>query len=309
MREGQVDGAVTTMRSFNRFYTQRIGVLQEGLLASPFSLAEARVLYELGQRDTTTAGELARDLGLDAGYLSRILRRFTQQKLLARTPSPRDGRQQVLALTVAGREAFDELDSSSQAQVGALLSGLGPDDQQKLIGAMATIQRLLGAAQPRPAMVMLRSHRPGDMGWVVQRHGALYAQEYGWDASFEALVATIVARFLEAHDPRRERCWIAEVDGAPAGCVFLVRKAEGVAQLRLLLVEPTARGMGIGARLVDECTRFAREAGYHSIMLWTNSVLTGARRIYERAGYTLTSSEPHHSFGHDLVGEFWELAL
>jgi DNA-binding MarR family transcriptional regulator/GNAT superfamily N-acetyltransferase len=303
---GEIIGAV---RAFNRFYTQRIGVLEEGLLASPFSLAEARVLYELGRREGPTAGALARDLGLDAGYLSRILLSFTRRKLIARTRSPQDGRQQHVVLTAEGLAAFAAIDARSQAEIAALLGGLGAAERRRLVGAMATIERLLGPQRERPALVVLRAPEPGDMGWVVQRHGALYAEEYGWDSGFEALVAKIVAAFLEGLDPSCERCWIAELDGAPVGSVFLVKKAEAVAQLRLLLVEPSARGLGVGARLVDECARFARQAGYRTIVLWTNSVLTSARRIYERAGYRLTASEPHHSFGRDLVGETWELAL
>lgn len=309
MTTDEANDVISAVRAFNRFYTQRIGVLEEGLLASPFTLAEARVLYELGWRGSTTAGELARDLGLDAGYLSRILLNFTRRKLITRTRSEQDGRQQHVTLTEAGQEAFATIDARSQAEIGAMLAGLGAAERRALMGAMETIQRLLGPRREQPAMVVLRHHEPGDMGWVVQRHGALYAQEYGWDGTFEALVAKIVANFLEHFDPSCERCWIAELEGRPVGSVFLVKKAEGVAQLRLLLVEPEARGLGIGGRLVDECTRFARQAGYRSIVLWTNSVLTSARRIYERAGYRLTASEPHHSFGHDLVGETWELEL
>jgi DNA-binding MarR family transcriptional regulator/GNAT superfamily N-acetyltransferase len=304
-----MEAPVEAVRRFNRFYTRRIGVLQDRSLYHPYSLAEARVLYELGHRAGATAAALGRELGLDAGYLSRILLAFTRRKLIARTRSPQDGRQQHVALTGAGREAFATLDARSQAAIGGLLEGLGPMERRRLLGAMGAIQQLLGPERAQPAMVVLRPHEPGDMGWVVQRHGALYAQEYGWDGRFEALVAKIVATFLETLDPSCERCWIAELDGAPAGSVFLVKKAAGVAQLRLLLVEPGARGLGIGARLVNECTRFARQAGYHTITLWTNSVLASARRLYERAGYRLTASEPHHSFGKELVGETWELSL
>jgi len=306
---GAFDARVAAVRGFNRFYTQKIGVLSEGLLDSRFSLTEARVLYELANRDRPTATALCRDLGLDAGYLSRILRRFEQGGLLARAASKDDGRQSLLALTAKGRAAFAPLDGRSRQEIGALMGELGPFDQARLVAAMATIERLLGAGLQSNAPYILRPHRPGDMGWIVHRHGALYAQEYGWDERFEALVAEIVAKFIARFDPKTERCWIAERDGEIIGSVFLVKKSKTVAKLRLLLVEPSARGLGLGSRLVEECLRFARQAGYRKITLWTNDILHAARHIYVKAGFRKVGSERHHSFGHDLVGETWELTL
>jgi DNA-binding MarR family transcriptional regulator/GNAT superfamily N-acetyltransferase len=295
------------VRRFSRFYTRRIGLLQEGLLGSPFSLAEARVIWELAHREAATATGLGADLGLDAGYLSRILRSLEAGGLIERRRSPQDGRQSLISLTGEGRDAFAGLDARSSAQIKGLLDRLPSRDQDRLVHAMGTIEGLLEPAPAGP--VTLRSHRPGDMGWVVHRHGVLYAEEYGWDERFEALVAAIVAEFVQHHDPRRERCWIAERGGEPLGSVFLVRHGDEVAKLRLLLVEPRARGLGIGTRLVDECVRFARRSGYRRITLWTNSVLLAARAIYQRQGFRLLAEEPHHSFGHDLVGETWELEL
>lgn len=304
-RAAQVDA----VRRFNRFYTRRIGVLQEGLLQSPYSLAEARVLYELAHRDGPAAAELGRDLGLDAGYLSRILRGLRRRGLVDRRPSAADGRRSLLGLTRRGRAAFADLDERSRREVGAMLGALPPGGQGRLVEAMGTIERLLGGA-PRPAApYLLRPPQPGDMGWVVHRHGVLYAEEYGWDERFEALVAEIVARFVKTFDSKRERCWMAEADGEVVGSVFLVKQSRTVARLRLMLVEPRARGMGIGTRLVGECIRFARQAGYGKITLWTNSVLLAARHIYEQAGFRLVHQEKHHSFGHDLVGETWDLKL
>ena len=309
MAEELVQG-VEAVRRFNRFYTRQIGVLQEGLLRSPFSLAEARVLYELAHRDQPTAAELGKELGLDAGYLSRILRSFARRGLVTKRPSHSDGRENLLALTADGRAAFGLLERAARDQVGALLQPLSARGQGRLLQAMRTIETLLDpAAEPRAAPYLLRSHQPGDLGWIVHRHGVLYAEEYGFDEQFEALVAEIVAQFARHHDPRRERCWIAERDGAPIGSVMLVRQSDEVAKLRLLLVEPEARGLGIGARLVEECSRFARRAGYRKITLWTNSVLHAARRVYEKAGYRLVHEEAHHSFGQDLIGETWELTL
>jgi DNA-binding MarR family transcriptional regulator/GNAT superfamily N-acetyltransferase len=304
-----LDARVAAVRRFNRFYTKQIGLLGDGYLESPFSLTEVRVLYELAHREGPTAAELARELGLDAGYLSRILRGFAKRRLVARTASKEDGRRSLLALTAQGRAAISPLQARSHAEIGAMLGRLSAAGQARVLDAMRTIERELGGGAPPRVPYVLRPHRPGDMGWVVGRHGALYAQEYGWDERFEALVARIAARFLERFEPKRERCWIAERDGEPVGSVFLVRRAATVAQLRLLLVEPSARGLGIGRHLVDECTRFARHAGYRKIMLWTNSVLLAARRLYAAAGYGLVHRERHRSFGHDLVGETWELVL
>ena len=309
MAERGPAGRVDAVRRFNRFYTRQIGVLQEGLLQSPFSLAEARVLYEVAHRDRPAAAELGKDLGLDAGYLSRILRGLRRRGLVDRRPSEADGRRSLLGLTRNGRAAFATLDERSRTEIGALLDPLPPRDQDRLVEAMRAIEELLGGAPRPPASYLLRPHQPGDMGWVVHRHGVLYAQEYGWDETFEGLVAEIVARFVKRLDPRRERCWIAEVDGEAVGSVFLVKQSRTVARLRLMLVEPRARGMGIGKRLVDECIRFARQAGYGKITLWTNSVLLAARRLYTQAGFRLVDEEPYHGFGHDLVGETWELKL
>jgi DNA-binding MarR family transcriptional regulator/GNAT superfamily N-acetyltransferase len=312
------DARIDTIRRFNRFYTRRIGVLHEGLLDSSFTLTESRLLWELAHRDDLTATELSRTLELDPGYLSRLLTAFKTRGLIRSTRSTDDGRQQHLSLTPAGRRAFAPLDTRSRQDVAALLAALDETQQHHLLASMTGIERLLASPEERGASpCTLRPHRAGDIGWAIGRHGALYAQEYGWDLGFEALVAQIAARFLERFDAAREACWIAERERSNVGCVFLVQARdeasdaplEGVAQLRLLLVEPSARGLGIGARLVDECERFARQAGYRRIVLWTNSVLVAARGIYAKAGYRLLRSEPHHSFGHDLVGETWELAL
>jgi DNA-binding MarR family transcriptional regulator/predicted N-acetyltransferase YhbS len=310
---------IDAIRRFNRFYTRRIGVLHEGLLQSDFTLAETRVLWELAHADDPTgptATELARALELDPGYLSRLLRGLKERGLVTTARSESDARQQHLKLTPAGRRAFAPLEQRSQQDVSALLSTLTEAEQQQLMQSLQRVERLL-ADGPARMPWLLRSHRPGDIGWLVARHGALYASEYHWDIRFEALVAHIAADFIDRFDARREACWIAERDGSNIGCVCLVQARdeqtqqpmEGVAQLRLLLVEPAARGLGLGGRLVDECTRFARDAGYGRIRLWTNSNLLAARAIYGKAGYRLVASEAHHSFGHDLVGETWELAL
>ena len=308
---------VDTVREFNRFYTRRIGVLHEGLLRSPFTLTESRLLWELAHRDGLTATVLSRELDLAAGYLSRLLRSFRERGLVKSTRAKDDARHQPLSLTAAGRRAFAPLDKRSRSDIAALLATLTESQQQALLQSMARLEQLLGEAPSRGAPYLLRPHRPGDIGWVVSRHGALYASEYAWDASFEALVARIAADFIDRLDVKREACWIAERDGANVGSVFLVQARidathqpiDGVAQLRMLLVEPAARGLGLGRRLVEECERFARHAGYRKIMLWTNANLLAARGIYRAAGYALVHSEPHRSFGHDLVGETWELAL
>ncbi|HZE76489.1 MAG TPA: helix-turn-helix domain-containing GNAT family N-acetyltransferase [Gemmatimonadales bacterium] len=303
------DQRATAVRRFNRFYTRQIGVLNEGLLQSPFSLGEARVLYELAQDKGPSASELSADLGLDAGYLSRMLRRFERRGLIAREPSESDGRRSLVALTRKGRAAFATLDARSHDEVREMLSRLAEPDQRHLLEAMRTVERLLGApSHPAPGY-LLRTHQPGDMGWVVHRHGVLYAQEYGWDEQFEALVADIVAQFLRRFDPKHERCWIAEREGDIVGSVFLVKESDTVAKLRLLLVEPSARGLGIGNRLVTECVRTARRMSYRKLTLWTQQSLPAARRIYQQAGFRLVGSEPHHSFGHDLIGETWDLDL
>ena len=311
MVEADFAARVQAVRRFSRFYTRRIGVLHEGLLGSDLSLTEGRVVYELAQRESWNAAGLAAELDVDAGYLSRILRGFEERGLIERRPSETDGRQSVIRLTKAGRAMFTEIDARSRAEVGAMLERLTSGEQIRLTEALETAARLLGGEGrevPRVAYV-LRPPRSGDMGWIVHRQGALYAREYGWDEHFEALVAEIVAGFVQNLDPKRERCWIAEQAGTVVGSVFVVRESDEVAKLRLLYVEPDARGLGIGVRLVDECIRFARQAGYRRMTLWTNDVLVAARRIYQRAGFELVKSERHHSFGHDLVGENWDLVL
>lgn len=303
---------VAAVRRFNRFYTRRIGALGHGHLESPYSLTEVRVLYELAHRDGLTATDLTRELGLDPGYASRLLARFAQRGLLRRDPSPTDGRSRRLRLTRRGRAEFARLDQRASAEVAEMLGELAPTERAQVVAAVSRVQSLLdpaAKATASEATVTLRRHRPGDMGWVVHRHGVLYAQEYGWDERFEALVARIAADFVDHFDPARERCWIAERDGEIVGSVFLVRQSARVAKLRLLLVEPSARGTGLGRRLVDECIAFARDAGYSKMVLWTNSVLTAARHIYERAGFTLVKSEKHRDFGPELVSETWALKL
>ncbi|MBI5034968.1 MAG: MarR family transcriptional regulator [Chloroflexi bacterium] len=309
MTQTDLEQRVADVRRFNRFYTKKIGVLTDAYLKSPFTVSEARVIYELAHHEQTTATELGDELGLDAGHLSRILRDLQKQKLVAKQRSEVDARQTILRLSAKGQSAFATINSRSHSGIAEMLGKLAVDDQIRLTEAMAQIERLLSAQPERKVPYILRLPQPGDMGWVVQRHGVLYAQEYGWDEQFEALVAEIVAKFIKHYDPKLERCWIAEKDGENVGSVFLVKKSATVAKLRLLLVEPKARGLGIGSRLVDECVRYACQVGYKKIMLWTNSVLLAARHIYEKAGFRLVESEPHHSFGHDLVGETWELDL
>ena len=307
--EPAITAPISVVRRFNRFYTRQIGVLREGHLDSPFSLTEVRVLYELAHRDGPTSAEVARDLGLDAGYLSRIVRSFERRELIEKTRSDRDARQAHLRLTDTGRTAFADLDARADGEIATLVRTVAPDDWRRLTDAMRTIERVLAPKQEAARSYVIRTHQPGDIGWVVYRHGVLYAREYGWDERFEALVAQIVAEFVHNFDARRERCWIVEQDGERVGSVFLVKKTDTVAKLRLLLVEPKARGLGIGHRLVDECIRFARRAQYRRMTLWTNSILHAARRIYETAGFTLVSEEPHAMFGENLIGQTWELEL
>lgn len=304
--DNDFDRRVGVVRRFNRFWTRQIGVLREGYLESRFSLTEVRVLFELARGGETTASELGGELGLDAGYLSRLLGGFEKVGLIHKRPSEADGRRSLLRLTEQGWETFAPLEARSRSDIGAMLGSLSVAEQERLVGAMRIIEGLL--SEPERSY-LLRAHGSGDMGWVVHRHGILYAGEYGWDERFEALVAEIVAKFIREYDPKRERCWIAERDGQNVGCVFLVKQSEEIAKLRLLLVEPQARGLGIGSRLVEECIRFARGAGYRKITLWTNDVLFAARRIYQGVGFRLVHEEPHHSFGHDLVGQTWELEL
>ena len=299
---------ISAVRAFNRFYTRRLGVLGQRLLESPFSLSEARVLYELAHRDGAAAKELGIELDLDAGYLSRIVQKFADDGLISRKPLPADRRQQQLNLTAKGRHAFAKLDRRSHEDVARMLGLMSETDQQRLTGAMAAIEDLIGAAHTS-RLAILREPRPGDIGWVVRSHGAQYASEFGFDSSFEALVAEIAAQFLRSFDASRERCWIADIDGAPVGSVFLMRHDDEVAKLRLLLVEPAGRGQKLGTRLVGECIAFARACGYRKITLWTQSILAAARKIYQDTGFVLTSTEPHRSFGQSLVGETWEMKL
>ena len=300
---------VDAVREFNRFYTRRIGLLDEGYLSSRFSLTEVRFLYELAHRGSATASELGRDLGIDAGYLSRIVGNFSRRGVLTRTVAKNDARKAVLRLTARGKATVTPLEAKARDQIGAMLKQVPATDQDRLVASMGAIERALQPSSQMTRRVTLRPHRPGDMGWVVERHGALYWDEYGWDESFEALVADIVAKFITHLEPKRERCWIAELDGERVGCVFCVNKSKTVAKLRLLLVEPRARGFRLGSRLVDECIRFARAAGYRELTLWTNDVLVAARKIYERAGFELVESERHRSFGKALVGQNWTLTL
>ncbi|MGA2055709.1 MAG: helix-turn-helix domain-containing GNAT family N-acetyltransferase [Bradyrhizobium sp.] len=300
---------IAAVRAFNRFYTRQFGVLGQRLLESPFSLSEARVLYELAHRDGAAAKEIGAELDLDPGYLSRIVQKFDEDGLVSRKPLASDRRQYQLGLTAKGRAAFAKLERSSQDHVGLMLGALASEDRKRLLGAMEIIERLLGTARPPLPAAILRDPRPGDMGFVVQTHGARYASEYGFDSSFEALVAEIAAKFIASFDASRERCWIAEIDGAPVGSVFLVRHNDEIAKLRLLLVEPAGRGHGLGRKLVGECIAFARARGYRKITLWTQSILTAARTIYQDAGFILVSSEPHRSFGQNLIGETWEMKL
>ena len=299
---------VATVREFSRFYTRRLGTLGEGLLDTPWSLTEARIVFELGQAASTDMAALRGALALDSGYLSRMLAKFDAAGLIARTTSAEDARRQSLSLTAAGRKLLRTFNERSNKQVAELLEPLPEATQGALVGAMRTV---MGALDDQPAShtVLLRGLRPGDLGWMVQRHGEVYAREYGWAPTFEALVARIAADYVDQHQPGREDAWVAELDGQRAGSVLCVSKDDDTAQLRVLLVEGWARGHGIGARLVAECVRFARDAGYRKLVLWTNDVLVSARRIYQGAGFTLVREEKHHSFGKDLVGQFWELDL
>jgi DNA-binding MarR family transcriptional regulator/ribosomal protein S18 acetylase RimI-like enzyme len=304
----RTDREVTAVREFNRFYTNVLGLLREGLLDTPYSLTEARVIFELARTDTTEVAALRASLDIDAGYLSRILARFEADGLVSRRRLGSDRRCQVIGLTGQGRSAFAMLEGRASDQIASLLAGHAAPDRRRLTAAMADIRGVIdGSGTARE--VALRAPEPGDLGWIVQANGELYAREYGWDATYEALVSRIVADFAAGHDPERERAWIATVGGIRAGCILCVRKADTTAQLRLLLVESWARGMGIGERLVNECTGFARAAGYSEMVLWTNDVLVAARRIYQRAGFELIEEERHHSFGHDLVGQNWRLDL
>jgi len=304
------DGPVQTIRRFNRFYTRQIGVLQEHLLQSQFSLTEVRVLYEIAHRENLTAKDLCSDLALDRGYVSRMLQGFEERGWIKTIPAPDDRRRQFLSLTVKGHKVFDPLDRRSSDEVSRMLDGLSPDRQKKLLAAIRELESILDPREVASRAFSIRQHRPGDMGWLVQRHGELYWNEYHYDEHFEALVAGIAAEFIQNLDPTRERCLIAEKDGERVGCVLLVKKSGTVAQLRVLLVEPSSRGLGIGKRLVEECISFARKAGYKKIMLWTQSELTAARHIYKSAGFELVAHERHASWSRkNLIAETWELKL
>jgi DNA-binding MarR family transcriptional regulator/N-acetylglutamate synthase-like GNAT family acetyltransferase len=304
---GDVVGRV---RGFNRFYTGQIGVLTEHLLHSEYSLTEVRVLFEIDHRGSATAAAIAQDLGLDRGYMSRIVARFRREGMIRRAASPDDARVRVLSLTAKGRRVFCALDARSNEDVASLLRRVSPKDQRRLLAAMRTIEDILARPAGAKSAFTLRDPRPGDFGWVIHRHGALYSQEYHYDERFEALVAKIVGEFADGFDPKRERCWIAEKDGEPVGSVFCVRLTDAVAKLRLLYVEPSARGLGIGERLVAECVSFARLAGYRKMTLWTQSDLFAARHLYQKAGFALVKSEPNPAWSRDdLVSETWEMAL
>ncbi|MDQ3779470.1 MAG: bifunctional helix-turn-helix transcriptional regulator/GNAT family N-acetyltransferase [Chloroflexota bacterium] len=310
MQRDQLEPRVAAIRHFNRFYTRQIGVLAGGYLASPFSLTEVRILYELAYRPgTLAAADLSRELGLDAGYLSRVLRRFDRHGFLTKQADTNDRRRTLLALTAAGQAAFAPLDRRSHEEIAASLDQLDDGEQRRLLAAMRSIEELLGGVAATSPPIILRGHAPGDLGWVVHRHGALYFQEYRLNEEFEALVAEVAASFLQHFDPARERCWIAERGGEIVGSVLLVRATTEVAKLRLLLVEPSARGVGLGRRLVQECVTFARRAKYREIELWTIEGLGAARRLYEEVGFRLVASEPQHRFGHDVVGQTWKLRL
>lgn len=309
MSELNFEDRIAIVRRFNRFFTRQLGVLREGLLHTPYSLTESRIIYEIANRDNAIAADLSKELGLDAGYLSRILDRLEQQGLIQKILSESDGRQRLLRLTPEGQKVFSLLDNRSREEISEMLNNLSEQDQNRLIQSMNTIEHLLGGGLKYSEPYFLRQHEPGDMGWVIHMHGRLYAEEYGWDERFEALVARICSDFINHYNPDKERCWIAEMDGQIVGSVFVAQDSKEVAKLRLLLVDPKARGLGLGKRLVDECIRFARRKGYKKLVLWTNSVLVAARNIYKKAGFELVKEEPHHSFGHDLIGETWELSL
>ena len=308
MPELRVDAQVGAIRAFNRFYTRKIGVV-DGMASSPFALAEARVLYELAHREQATATDIRKELGLDAGYMSRILREFERRKLIRREQSKTDERQKFLSLTAKGRRAFAPLDARSNRDVVAILEGLSPTKRKQLVDAVQAVRRLLGDKVQTSTSYLLRQHQPGDLGWIVHRQAILYAEEYGWDGTHEALAGEIVAQFIKNYDPNRERCWIAEKDGERVGGAFVAKVSDDIAQLRLLHVESQARGLGIGKRLVEECVRFARQAGYQKMTLWTQSNLYAARHIYKQSGFQVVREQQHHSFGKDLTAETWELNL
>ena len=309
MATQESDREISAVRAFNRFYTRKLGVLDQQLLKSPFSLSEARVLYELAHREDLAAKEIGIELGLDPGYLSRIVQKFDEDGLITRKPLPTDRRQYRLALTAKGRQTFAKLERSSQDEVGTMLTALDDNQRAAIVSAMRTIEQTLDRSAEKPAAFLMRSHRPGDIGWVISSQAKAYAEEYGWDISYEALVAEICAQFIKNYDASREHCWIAEAGGEPLGSIFLVKGSDDVAKLRLLLVEKKARGLGVGRALVEQCISSARAKGYKKMTLWTQSILVAARGIYQAEGFRRIKEEPHHSFGVDLVGETWERAL
>ena len=309
MAENQLIKSVADVRRFNRFYTKRIGLLEQGLLKTKFPLTQARIIFELAQHEQSTASELINELDLDPGYLSRILRTFEKDGLIRKTRSKSDNRHRLLKLTAKGKKSFSVLNNRSKQEIEELLKGLSEEDRHRLLNALQTIKNILGAKPESNRLYLLRSHRPGDIGWITHRHGAVYAEEYSFDETFEALVAEILARFIKDHDPKRERIWIAEQDGEQVGSVMIVDAGDQIAQLHLLFVDPKARGKGIGKRLIDECIHFAKRNNYQKIKLWTQSILLEARHLYSKAGFSITEEEPHTSFGQDLIAEIWELSL
>jgi DNA-binding MarR family transcriptional regulator/GNAT superfamily N-acetyltransferase len=309
MATQQSDREISAVRAFNRFYTRKLGLIEPKLLHSPFTLQEARIMYEIAHRSACTATDLTRDLGLDPGFLSRTLQALQRRQIVTRRPSKDDGRVNELSLTAKGRTAQAELERRTREEVGSLLAALDDNQRAAVVQAMTTIERTLERPTQKPAAFLLRSHRPGDIGWVISSQATAYAEEYGWDISYEALVAEICAQFIRSYDASREHCWIAEAGGEPLGSIFLVNGGDDVAKLRLLLVEKKARGLGVGRALVEQCVSSARERGYKKMTLWTQSILVAARGIYQAAGFRRIKEEPHHSFGVDLVGETWELKL
>jgi DNA-binding MarR family transcriptional regulator/GNAT superfamily N-acetyltransferase len=309
MSQNDSDTQVAAIRGFNRFYTRKLGLIEPKLLHSPFTLQEARILYEIRHRPACTATDLTRDLGLDPGFVSRTLQALQRREIVTRQPATHDGRVNELSLTATGRTAQAELERRSREEIGSLLASLDDTQRATVVNAMATIERTLEQPTQKPAAFLLRSHRPGDIGWVISSQAKAYAEEYGWDISYEALVAEICAQFIRNYDPSREHCWIAEAGGEPLGSIFLVKGSDDVAKLRLLLVEKKARGLGVGRALVDQCIRAAREKGYKEMTLWTQSILVAARKIYQDSGFKLVATEPHRSFGQSLIGETWEMGL
>ena len=309
MEESVTPEQINAVRRFNRFFTRKIGVLREGLLHSPYSLTEARIIFELAVQGRLTPSDLCRELGLDPGYVSRTLNKLNQQNIIEKIRSDSDGRQRLISLTGEGEKVAGMLSQRSNEEAGEMLAGLAPEERTRFLDAMNVIQTILDSGLKYSEPFYIRNHEPGDLGWVIRRHGLLYSQEYGWDERFEAFVAEVCADFINNYNPQKERCWIAEMNGRQVGSVFCKMETADVAKLRMLLVDPSARSLGLGRRLVDECLRFAKRTGYKKITLWTNDILTAAARIYREKGFSLVREEPHQSFGKDLVGQYWELQL